>query len=53
VSKTVGIGAKIAYVIHEHPLPLVFSVRKDWPEFRSILDKGLASIPDAESQQII
>jgi hypothetical protein len=53
VSKTVGIGSKIAYVIHEHPLPLVFSVRKDWPEFRSILDKGLASIPDAKSQQII
>ncbi|WP_051676901.1 transporter substrate-binding domain-containing diguanylate cyclase [Maridesulfovibrio frigidus] len=38
---------QIAYPLGEE-LKLVFGVRKDWPEAISILNKGLASIPDYE-----
>ena len=53
VSKTVGIGAKLAYVIHEHPLRLVFSVRKDWPELVEIVNKSLAAITEEEKSLIL
>ena len=36
---------KIGYVASEKPLDLVFSIRKDWPELVSIINKSLASIP--------
>jgi len=36
---------KIGYVASEKPLDLVFSIRKDWPELISIINKSLASIP--------
>ncbi len=42
---------QIAYSLKKD-LMLVFGVRKDWPEAISILNKGLASIPDYEKVQI-
>ncbi|MBT3255354.1 MAG: transporter substrate-binding domain-containing protein [Deltaproteobacteria bacterium] len=36
---------KIGYVVSEKPLDLVFSIRKDWPQLISIINKSLASIP--------
>jgi len=36
---------KIGYVATEKPLDLVYSIRKDWPELVSIMNKSLASMP--------
>ncbi len=36
---------KIGYVASEKPLDLVFSIRKDWPELISIINRSLASMP--------
>jgi len=36
---------KIGYVVSEKPLDLVFSIRKDWPELITIINKSLASMP--------
>lgn len=37
---------KLSYVVTEKPLDIVFSIRKDWPELVSIVNKGLDSISD-------
>lgn len=44
---------KIAYVIKEQPLHLVYSIRKDWPELVGIINKGLAAISEAEHDDIL
>lgn len=43
----------VAAIIPESRLPVVFSLRKDWPELVSILDKGLQAINAQEKQQIL
>ncbi len=43
---------KIAHVIDERPLDLVYSIRKDWPELLSIINKSFASIPRKTSDSI-
>ena len=44
---------KVGYVATQHPLNLVYSVRKDWPELTSIINKGLASLSlEAKNQMI-
>ena len=43
---------KIGYVVSEKPLDLVFSIRKDWPELVTIINKGLASIPQEKVNAI-
>ncbi|WP_163340543.1 transporter substrate-binding domain-containing protein [Desulfopila sp. IMCC35008] len=43
---------KIQHVVHERPLRLVYSIRKDWPELVGILNKGLKAITEAEKLQI-
>jgi PAS domain S-box-containing protein len=37
---------KISYVVTEKPSDLVYSIRKDWPQLVSIINKGLDSIPE-------
>ncbi|WP_446011781.1 transporter substrate-binding domain-containing protein [Candidatus Electrothrix sp.] len=46
-------GFGIAAIIPESRLPVVFSIRKDWPELVSILNKGLSAISAQEKQQIL
>ena len=36
---------KIGYVATEKPLDLVYSIRKDWPELVTIVNKSLESLP--------
>jgi len=36
---------KVGYVATDNPLNLVYSIRKDWPELVSIINKALASLP--------
>jgi len=36
---------KISYVVTEKKLDLVYSIRKDWPELISVINKSLAAIP--------
>lgn len=36
---------KIGYIEPSRPLDLVYSIRKDWPELISILNKAISSIP--------
>ncbi|WP_432472758.1 transporter substrate-binding domain-containing protein [Amphritea sp. HPY] len=43
---------KVAYVIKDRPLSLVYSIRKDWPELVGILNKGLAAINQTERDDI-
>ena len=38
---------KIGYIEPSRPLDLVYSIRKDWPELISILNKAISSIPRA------
>ncbi len=38
-------SVKVGYVATERPSDLVFSVRKDWPELISVINKCLAFIP--------
>ena len=48
-----GFEARVAYIIDGHPLVLVYSVRKDWPELIQILNKGLRSITEQERTHIL
>jgi PAS domain S-box-containing protein len=43
---------KVAYLIKDRPLHLVYSIRKDWPMLVTILNKALASISEEEHQAI-
>ena len=43
---------KIGYVASEKPLDLVFSIRKDWPELISIINRSLASMPQETTNTI-
>ncbi len=43
--KTFGKDIKIGYVATDTPLDIVYSIRKDWPELVSIINKALASLP--------
>ena len=43
--KIFGQDIKIGYVATDNPLDIVYSVRKDWPELVSIINKALASLP--------
>lgn len=43
----------IAYVFSRHKLDLVYSVRKDWPELVSILNKAMAALGDETKQSLI
>ena len=37
---------KIGYVVTDHQLNVVYSIRKDWPELVSIIDKCLFAMPE-------
>lgn len=39
---------RVGFVATNHPLRLLYSIRKDWPELVAILNKGLAAIPVEE-----
>ncbi len=43
--KTFGRDIKIGYVATDDPLGIVYSIRKDWPELVSIINKALALLP--------
>ena len=43
---------KIGYVVDYRPVELVYSIRKDWPELLSIINKGLASLPPEAKDSI-
>ncbi|WPD21216.1 MAG: transporter substrate-binding domain-containing protein [Candidatus Electrothrix scaldis] len=43
----------VAAILPETRLPVVFSLRKDWPELTSILNKGFELISAQEKQQIL
>ena len=46
-------GVKVSYIVKERTAPLVYSIRKDWPELVSIFDKALSEISLAERNQIM
>ncbi|MEM9327245.1 MAG: PAS domain-containing protein, partial [Bacteroidota bacterium] len=46
-------GIKTAYVLRESRVPLVYSVRKDWPQLVTIINKALATIPTDERNQLM
>ncbi len=46
------LGIKVAHVIEESKIDLVYSIRKDWPELIGILNKGIAGIIEEEHHQI-
>ena len=46
-------GIKTAYVIREARVPLVYSIRKDWPELVSIINKALAVIDTKERHELM
>lgn len=45
-------GFKITGVISNSAQPIVISIRNDWPELQSIINKAMHSIPDSELAQI-
>jgi PAS domain S-box-containing protein len=49
--KHFGQSIRIAYVATDKPLKLLYSIRKDWPELVSIINKGLGAIPVAQFNQ--
>ena len=51
--QNVQTGFSVAAMLPESRLPVVLSIRKDWPYLLSILDKGLAAISTKEKQQIL
>ena len=46
-------GIKIASFVHDQTLPLVYSIRKDWPELVTLLNQGLAAISAEERAEIL
>lgn len=46
-------GVKVAFLIEQPKLDLVYSIRKDWPELVSILNKGLTAIRAEDHQAIL
>lgn len=46
-------GVKVSHVLQEDKAPLVYSLRKDWPELVSIFNKALARISLAERSQLM
>ncbi len=51
--QNVQLGFGVAALLPESRMPIVFSIRKDWPELLSILNKGLAAISTKETQQLL
>ena len=45
IAKTFANYIRIGYVYTERPLEIVYSIRKDWPELVSIINKSLAAMP--------
>jgi len=43
----------IAYVFHENKLDTVYSIRKDWPELVSIINKALSRISEREKNLLL
>ncbi|WP_177428159.1 transporter substrate-binding domain-containing protein, partial [Candidatus Venteria ishoeyi] len=43
----------VAFVIPDSKLPLLYSIRKDWPELQGIINKALAIIPHYQRLEIL
>jgi len=41
------------YVFYDDPIEAVMATRSDWPEFSSIVNKGLSSFPEEEIEAIV
>lgn len=46
--KSFARSIRLAYVATDHPLQLLYSIRKDWPQLIGIINKGLASLSPEE-----
>ncbi|MBV6645434.1 MAG: PAS domain-containing protein [Cyclobacteriaceae bacterium] len=46
-------GVRLCYLVEEDQAPLVYSIRKDWPELVSIFNKALDQISVAERNSIM
>ncbi len=40
-------------IVKDHPIGMVYSIRRDWPELAGIVNKELSAITDAERSSIL